>query len=99
MSEILTPKQVQECSDYYFVSPLARSHETLRAERDRLAAEVERLKAAPGARRCATCAWWGDGDDRRVDVHGIEIAPCHHPRSPVDEYPDGAFGCVLHEDR
>lgn len=54
---------------------------------------------APGAKRCATCVWWGDGDDRRVDVHGIEIAPCHHPRSPVDEYPDGTFGCVLHEDR
>lgn len=49
--------------------------------------------------RCATCAWWGDGDDRRVDSHGIEIAPCQHPRSPVDEYPDGAFGCVLHEER
>ena len=53
---------------------------------------------APGARRCATCVWWGDGDDRRVDSHGIEIAPCQHPRSPVDEYPDGAFGCVLHEE-
>lgn len=46
MSEILTPKQVQECSDYYFVSPLARSHETLRAERDRLAAEHARLREA-----------------------------------------------------
>src|SRR5690606_8593863 len=47
---------------------------------------------APGAGRCATCAWWGDGDDRRVDVHGIEVAPCQHPRSPVEEYPDGTFG-------
>lgn len=66
---------------------------------DELAAVLDVRPEAPGAKRCATCVWWGDGDDRRVDVHDIEVAPCHHPRSPVDEYPDGTFGCVLHEDR
>ena len=49
--EILTPELVGDFRLYLGIRPLCDSHEALRAERDRLAAEVERLKAFIAALR------------------------------------------------